>query len=174
MAPVLTGAAHRSQGRCITDGASGPGHHSGFCAPQHRRARALQCRVLWQAGACRCVPLGRRECYPSTDTRTPHLLSPAHRSLSLLLTFICTQINALDGLITAYTALSVLRQQTMPGDIIQGHITHGVRPIPLSRLTLVIPTSCFSHRARRRTSSTSTPRAYSSCAPRRRSVSKRS
>ncbi|EIN04502.1 amidohydrolase [Punctularia strigosozonata HHB-11173 SS5] len=34
-------------------------------------------------------------------------------------------INALDGLITAYTALSVLRQQTMPGDIIQGHITHG-------------------------------------------------
>lgn len=34
-------------------------------------------------------------------------------------------INALDGLITAYNALSVLRQQTMPGDIIQGHITDG-------------------------------------------------
>jgi amidohydrolase len=34
-------------------------------------------------------------------------------------------INALDALITAYTALSVLRQQTMPGDIIQGHITDG-------------------------------------------------
>lgn len=30
-------------------------------------------------------------------------------------------INALDALITAYNALSVLRQQTMPGDIIQGH-----------------------------------------------------
>lgn len=34
-------------------------------------------------------------------------------------------INALDALITAYNALSVLRQQTMPGDIIQGHITSG-------------------------------------------------
>lgn len=34
-------------------------------------------------------------------------------------------INALDALITAYNALSALRQQTMPGDIIQGHITHG-------------------------------------------------
>lgn len=38
-------------------------------------------------------------------------------------------INALDALITAYNAISVLRQQTMPGDIIQGYITHGgVRP----------------------------------------------
>ena len=35
------------------------------------------------------------------------------------------QINALDALITAYNALSVLRQQPMPGDIIQGHITSG-------------------------------------------------
>lgn len=34
-------------------------------------------------------------------------------------------INALDALITAYNALSVLRQQTMLGDIIQGHITDG-------------------------------------------------
>jgi amidohydrolase len=34
-------------------------------------------------------------------------------------------VNALDALITAYNALSVLRQQTMPGDIIQGHITDG-------------------------------------------------
>ncbi|KAF2136325.1 uncharacterized protein K452DRAFT_354005 [Aplosporella prunicola CBS 121167] len=34
-------------------------------------------------------------------------------------------INALDALITAYNALSVLRQQTQPGDIIQGHITSG-------------------------------------------------
>lgn len=34
-------------------------------------------------------------------------------------------INALDALITAYNALSVLRQQTMPGDVIQGHITDG-------------------------------------------------
>lgn len=34
-------------------------------------------------------------------------------------------INALDALITAYNALSVLRQQTMPGDIIQGYITEG-------------------------------------------------
>lgn len=34
-------------------------------------------------------------------------------------------INALDGLITAYNAISVLRQQTMPGDVIQGQITHG-------------------------------------------------
>lgn len=34
-------------------------------------------------------------------------------------------INALDALITAYTALSVLRQQTMPTDVIQGHITNG-------------------------------------------------
>lgn len=38
-------------------------------------------------------------------------------------------INALDGLITAYNALSALRQQTRPGDIIQGNITHGgLRP----------------------------------------------
>ncbi len=34
-------------------------------------------------------------------------------------------INALDALIIAYNALSVLRQQTMPGDIIQGCITNG-------------------------------------------------
>jgi amidohydrolase len=34
-------------------------------------------------------------------------------------------INALDALIIAYNALSVLRQQTMPGDVIQGHITDG-------------------------------------------------
>ncbi|KAJ2971692.1 hypothetical protein NUW58_g9344 [Xylaria curta] len=38
-------------------------------------------------------------------------------------------INALDALITAYNAVSVLRQQTMPGDVIQGNITDGgVRP----------------------------------------------
>ncbi|KAI9733142.1 MAG: hypothetical protein M1834_003689 [Cirrosporium novae-zelandiae] len=34
-------------------------------------------------------------------------------------------INALDALITAYNALSVLRQQSRPGSIIQGHITSG-------------------------------------------------
>ncbi|RDW73498.1 peptidase m20 [Coleophoma cylindrospora] len=34
-------------------------------------------------------------------------------------------VNALDAMITGYNALSVLRQQTMPGDIIQGHITNG-------------------------------------------------
>ncbi|KAI0485111.1 hypothetical protein GGR56DRAFT_59019 [Xylariaceae sp. FL0804] len=34
-------------------------------------------------------------------------------------------INALDALVVAYTALSVLRQQTMPGDVIQGNITDG-------------------------------------------------
>ncbi|KAK8030265.1 Peptidase M20 domain-containing protein 2 [Apiospora rasikravindrae] len=34
-------------------------------------------------------------------------------------------INALDALITAYNGLSVLRQQTMPGDVIQGNITDG-------------------------------------------------
>ena len=34
-------------------------------------------------------------------------------------------INALDALIIAYNGLSVLRQQTQPGDIIQGNITHG-------------------------------------------------
>lgn len=34
-------------------------------------------------------------------------------------------INALDALITAYNAMSMLRQQTMPGDIIQGCITDG-------------------------------------------------
>lgn len=38
-------------------------------------------------------------------------------------------INALDALITAYSAISVLRQQTEPGDIIQGMITNGgLRP----------------------------------------------
>ncbi|KAK5728143.1 hypothetical protein LTR17_012152 [Elasticomyces elasticus] len=38
-------------------------------------------------------------------------------------------INALDALITAYNAISVLRQQTQPGDIIQGMITDGgLRP----------------------------------------------
>lgn len=34
-------------------------------------------------------------------------------------------INALDALITAYTNIAVLRQQTMAGDAIQGHITNG-------------------------------------------------
>ncbi|KAI1433305.1 hypothetical protein GGR50DRAFT_510865 [Xylaria sp. CBS 124048] len=38
-------------------------------------------------------------------------------------------INALDAIITAYNAISVLRQQTMPGDVIQGNITDGgLRP----------------------------------------------
>ncbi|KAI0593697.1 hypothetical protein F4775DRAFT_576853 [Biscogniauxia sp. FL1348] len=38
-------------------------------------------------------------------------------------------INALDALVTAYNGLSVLRQQTMPGDVIQGNISDGgVRP----------------------------------------------
>lgn len=34
-------------------------------------------------------------------------------------------INALDALVIAYNGLSALRQQTMPGDIIQGYITNG-------------------------------------------------
>lgn len=34
-------------------------------------------------------------------------------------------VNALDALITAYNAMSMLRQQTMPGDIIQGYIMNG-------------------------------------------------
>lgn len=34
-------------------------------------------------------------------------------------------INALDALVTAYNALSVLRQQIMPTDVVQGHITDG-------------------------------------------------
>ncbi|KAJ3497487.1 hypothetical protein NLG97_g1865 [Lecanicillium saksenae] len=34
-------------------------------------------------------------------------------------------INALDALVQGYNNLSMLRQQTMPGEIIQGHITHG-------------------------------------------------
>ncbi|SMR52655.1 unnamed protein product [Zymoseptoria tritici ST99CH_1E4] len=38
-------------------------------------------------------------------------------------------VNALDALITAYNGLAVLRQQTQPGDIIQGQITNGgLRP----------------------------------------------
>lgn len=38
-------------------------------------------------------------------------------------------VNALDAMVTAYNAISVLRQQCMPGDVIQGHITDGgVRP----------------------------------------------
>lgn len=38
-------------------------------------------------------------------------------------------INALDALVTAYNGLSVLRQQTMPGDVIQGYFTEaGVAP----------------------------------------------
>ncbi|KAI2624776.1 hypothetical protein GGS21DRAFT_532026 [Xylaria nigripes] len=38
-------------------------------------------------------------------------------------------INALDAIITAYNAISVLRQQTMPDDVIQGNITDGgIRP----------------------------------------------
>ncbi|KXH67426.1 amidohydrolase [Colletotrichum salicis] len=34
-------------------------------------------------------------------------------------------INALDALVVAYTSLSVLRQQTRPGDVIQCNISHG-------------------------------------------------
>ena len=34
-------------------------------------------------------------------------------------------INALDGLLVAYNAFSMLRQQNMPGDVVQGHITDG-------------------------------------------------
>lgn len=41
------------------------------------------------------------------------------------LTYMPSQINALDALIIAYNAISVLRQQTEAGDIIQGQITNG-------------------------------------------------
>lgn len=34
-------------------------------------------------------------------------------------------INALDALLTAYTAISMLRQQLLPTDVVQGHITDG-------------------------------------------------
>lgn len=34
-------------------------------------------------------------------------------------------INALDALVSAYNNVSMLRQQNMPGDIIQGYIAHG-------------------------------------------------
>jgi metal-dependent amidase/aminoacylase/carboxypeptidase family protein len=34
-------------------------------------------------------------------------------------------INALDALVSAYNNISMLRQQNMPGDIVQGYITHG-------------------------------------------------
>lgn len=34
-------------------------------------------------------------------------------------------INALDALVSAYNNVSMLRQQNMPGDIVQGHITDG-------------------------------------------------
>lgn len=34
-------------------------------------------------------------------------------------------INALDALVQGYNNFSMLRQQTVPGEIIQGHITHG-------------------------------------------------
>ncbi|TDZ18985.1 Peptidase M20 domain-containing protein 2 [Colletotrichum orbiculare MAFF 240422] len=34
-------------------------------------------------------------------------------------------INALDALVTAYNAVSALRQQFMPGDVVQGNVTHG-------------------------------------------------
>ncbi|WQF75352.1 Putative peptidase M20, xaa-Arg dipeptidase, bacterial exopeptidase dimerization [Colletotrichum destructivum] len=34
-------------------------------------------------------------------------------------------VNALDALVISYNAISVLRQQTMPGDVVQGNITHG-------------------------------------------------
>ncbi|KID86093.1 hypothetical protein MGU_06785 [Metarhizium guizhouense ARSEF 977] len=34
-------------------------------------------------------------------------------------------INALDALVSAYNNVSMLRQQSMPGDIIQGYIAHG-------------------------------------------------
>lgn len=34
-------------------------------------------------------------------------------------------INALDALVSAYNNVSMLRQQNMPGDIVQGYITHG-------------------------------------------------
>lgn len=36
-----------------------------------------------------------------------------------------SQINALDALVIAYNAVSVLRQQTQPGDIIQSQIING-------------------------------------------------
>lgn len=44
-------------------------------------------------------------------------------------------INALDALVTAYNACSVLRQQTEPGDIIQCNITNGgLRPNIIRKL----------------------------------------
>ncbi|KAI3401498.1 hypothetical protein diail_10932 [Diaporthe ilicicola] len=55
-----------------------------------------------------------------TRFRAEYLGREAHAAASPWL-----GVNALDALVTAYNAVSVLRQQTMPGDIIQGHITDG-------------------------------------------------
>lgn len=59
-------------------------------------------------------------------------------------------INALDALITAYNSISVLRQQTQPGDIIQGHITNGgLRPNIIHAYASGIFVVRSSNRARR-------------------------
>ncbi|KAK8112365.1 Peptidase M20 domain-containing protein 2 [Apiospora sp. TS-2023a] len=74
--------------------------------------------LLSHPGITRNHALTRTSAY--TALRVEYFGRAAHAAASPWL-----GINALDALITAYNAVSVLRQQTMPGDVIQGHITDG-------------------------------------------------
>ncbi|PSR82672.1 hypothetical protein BD289DRAFT_370971 [Coniella lustricola] len=82
------------------------------------RDHAVDLSLMSHPGSTADCALMRTTAY--TSFRVEYFGEEAHAAANPWL-----GINALDALITAYNALSVLRQQTMPGDIIQGHITHG-------------------------------------------------
>ncbi|KAK8068711.1 Peptidase M20 domain-containing protein 2 [Apiospora phragmitis] len=74
--------------------------------------------LISHPGIARNHALTRTSAY--TALRVEYFGRAAHAAASPWL-----GINALDALVTAYNALSVLRQQTMAGDVVQGNITDG-------------------------------------------------
>lgn len=82
------------------------------------RDHGVDLNLISHPGITRNSALMRTTAY--TRFRAEYLGREAHAAANPWL-----GINALDALVTAYNALSVLRQQTMPGDIVQGHITDG-------------------------------------------------
>ncbi|KXH37456.1 amidohydrolase [Colletotrichum simmondsii] len=81
-------------------------------------SRAPDINLISHPGIVPSTALMRTSAY--TSLRLEYFGREAHAAANPWL-----GINALDALVVAYTSISVLRQQTRPGDVIQCNISHG-------------------------------------------------
>lgn len=102
----------------LTDNTTGGGGKIKLLQAGAYKDHQVDLNLICHPGITRNHALTRTSAY--TAFRVEYFGRAAHAAASPWL-----GINALDALITAYTNISVLRQQTMPGDVIQGHITDG-------------------------------------------------